>query len=151
MQQLTWRQLKFVIGVFLAIGITPVLAQNTPQNPPARTYQPGYWQPIARVNPKSSVAVVLVNQTKSPLKYNFLDGRADSDLSVGANTQLKNISLPVNIAVYDPSQEAATQEASGLRYETSVTNNVLTITVMPAQTTGYHVINIARNGAIYKY
>ncbi|MDF5719308.1 MAG: hypothetical protein PUP91_02210 [Rhizonema sp. PD37] len=153
MQQLTRRQFWLVVAVTMTMGITvPVLAQNsTQQNPPASTYHPGYWQPIARINPKQPVTVVLNNQTKSSLKYNFLDGRADSDLAVGATQQLKNVSLPVNIAIYDPSAEAATREVDGLRYETAIANNVLTVTVMPAQSTGYHVLNIARNGGIYKY
>ena len=157
MQRLTWRQFWLVTSVSLAMGVTvPVLAQNTQQNPtqqnpPARTYHPGYWQPIARINPKNPVTVVLNNQTQSSLKYNFLDGRADSDLPVGATQQLKNVSLPVNIAIYDPSAQAATTEVDGLRYETAIANNVLTVTVMPAQSTGYHVLNIARNGGIYKY
>ena len=72
MRILSLKQIVKLTGFALVIGLTvPALAQN----PPARTYQPGYWQPIARVNSKSPVTVTLVNQTKFPLSYSFLDER----------------------------------------------------------------------------
>lgn len=150
MPQHVWRKLLCLTGVSLFASLTvPVLAQN--QNPPASTYQPGYWQPIARVNPNSPVTVILVNKTDSPLKYNLLDGRNEKDLAVGVDTQLKNVALPVNIAVYDPSPQAGAGQDAGLKYETSVKNNVLNVTIMPAETSNSRVLNIAKSGAIYLY
>jgi hypothetical protein len=169
MKQLTKMQLWLVAGVPIVVGLTvPALAQNPPtpklptpknpptqklptQNPPARTYQPGYWQPIARVNPKQAVTVVLLNETKMPLKYNFLDGRADNDLPVGGNAKLNNIALPVNIAIYNPSQEAAAGKAGGLRYETSAKGNTIEVRVQPVEVGGYRVLNVSKGGGVYAY
>lgn len=65
---LSLRQFLGFTGVALIIGLTiPVVAQT----PPASTYKPGYWQLIARVNPKNPVTITLINQTKFPLNYNF--------------------------------------------------------------------------------
>ncbi|MBW4665665.1 MAG: hypothetical protein KME01_15965 [Chroococcus sp. CMT-3BRIN-NPC107] len=61
MQTLFLSQMIKFTGVALVIGLTvPVLAQN----PPARTYQPGYWQPIARVNSNSPVTCYFSKQNK---------------------------------------------------------------------------------------
>lgn len=148
MQQQLWKKLLWLTGVSLVVSSTvPVLAQN----PPARTYQPGYWQPIARVNSKIPVTVTLINRTDSPLKYSFLDGRQETDLPVGATKQINNFSLPANIAIYDSSPKTAAGKGGGLNYETSVTKNNVTVTVVPVETEGFQVLNINRMGAIYRY
>lgn len=121
------------------------------QTPPARTYQPGYWQPIARINPKNAVIVTLVNQTKFPLKYNFLDERGEKNLAVGASTQLKIASLPVNIAIYDGSSHASAGDDTRLSYQTSVTKNAVKLLIVPTTEDGLNVFNIAKTGAIYAY
>ncbi|MFQ4145857.1 hypothetical protein [Chlorogloeopsis sp. ULAP02] len=164
MPQLNQIKIWLVGGVTLVASLTvPVLAQKPPtpklptqqklptQNPPARTYNPGYWQPIARVNPKQAVTVILINETNSPLKYNFLDGRADNDLPVGGNAKLNNVTLPVNIAIYNPSQEAAAGKAGGLRYETSAQDNTIEVRVRPVDAAGYRVLNISKAGGVYAY
>jgi hypothetical protein len=103
------------------------------------------------VNPNSPVTVTLVNQTDSPLKYSFLDERSEKNLAVGATAQLKNVSLPINIAIYDPSPQSASGEVSGLKYETSVTKNAVRVLILPTETSGLQVLNIAKPGAIYAY
>lgn len=148
MQKHDWRTFLWLTGVLLFVSLTvPVSAQN----PAARTYQPGYWQPISRVNPNSPITVTLVNQTDSPLKYSFLDERTEKNLAVGASAQLKNVSLPINIAIYDPSPQSASGEVSGLKYETSVTKNAVRVLILPTETSGLQVLNIAKTGAIYAY
>lgn len=148
MQRQVWSKFVGLTAVSLLVSLTiPVLAQD----PPATTYQSGYWQPIARVNPKSPIIVTLVNQTGKPLKYNYLDGTGESNLPVGANTQLKNVPLPSNIAIYDPSPQAASARSGGLTYQTSTTSNNIKVIVLPTQSAGYQVINISKSGAIYVY
>lgn len=147
MQRQAWSKLFCVTGLLLASYTIPVLAQNQP----ARTYQPGYWQPIARVNPKNAVTVVLVNQTEMPLRYNFLDDRADANLRVGDRVELKRVALPINIAVYDPSPQAAAGEDVDLDYTVTVRNNAVVIYVQPVKSEGHRVVNISRSGAVYLY
>jgi len=143
-----WSKVLLAAGVLL-IGSKFLPAQA--QTPPATTYQPGYWQPLARVNPNSPITVVLVNQTQIPLKYNFLDEQGEKNLPVGASAQLKNVSLPDNIAIYDPSTQTTAGKSEGLKYQPSVTNNVVTVTILPVANSGFHVLEISRTGAIYRY
>lgn len=145
MQRQVWSKL-FYAGLLCVSFNAPVLAQQ-----PAQTYSPGYWQPIARVNPQRPVTVTLVNQTEMPLKYNFLDDRAEADLRVGDRVDFKNVALPLNIAVYDPSPEAAAGEESNLDYTVTVRNNAVTIYVQPVNDEGHRVVNVARTGAVYLY
>ena len=148
MQRQVWSKFVGLTAVSLLVSLTvPVLAQN----PPASTYKSGYWQPIARVNPQSSVIVTLINQTGKPLKYNYLDGTGESNLPVGANRQLKNVPLPSNIAIYDPSPQAASTKSGGLTYQTSTTGNDIKVIITPTQDAGYQVVNISKSGAIYVY
>lgn len=145
---LSLKQFLGITGVALVLGVTiPVVAQT----PPASTYKPGYWQPIARVNPKNPVTVTLINQTKFPLKYNFLDEKGEKTLAVGASTQLKVASLPINIAIYDASPQASAGDDTKLGYKTAVTKNVVSVTVVPTTGDGFNVFNIAKTGAIYAY
>lgn len=146
MQRHVWSKL-LCTGLLFASFSVPVLGQNQP----AQTYQPGYWQPIARVNPKSPVTVMLVNQTEMPLKYNFLDDRAEANLRVGDRVNFKNVTLPLNIAVYDPSPKAAAGEEVNLDYTVTVQNNMVTIYVQPVKDEGHRVVNVARSGAVYLY
>ncbi|MES1025945.1 hypothetical protein ABN584_23925 [Gloeocapsa sp. BRSZ] len=148
MQWQAWTKLLCLAGTSLFVSsIVPVVAQT----PPARTYQPGYWQPRARINPKMPVTVILENQTEMPLKYNFLDDRAEADLIVGDQVQFSRVTLPMNIAVYDPSPKAGAGDEVNLSYAVSVNQNVVTVLVQPTQEEGYRVVNIGRTGAIYLY
>ena len=148
MRILSLKQIVKFTGFALVIGLTvPALAQN----PPARTYQPGYWQPIARVNSKSPVTVTLINQTKFPLAYSFLDERGEKKLAVGASAQMEITTLPVNIAIYDNSPQASAGKDTRLKYETSVIKNSVKVTIVPTPSEGFNVLNISKTGAVYAY
>lgn len=148
MQIVSLKQLIRFAGVVLVASLTvPALAQN----PPARTYQPGYWQPSARVNSNLPVTVTLVNQTKFPLTYNLLDERGEKRLAVGASAQMRIAALPVNIAIYDASSQASAGDDTRLRYETSVAKNSMKVNIVPSTTEGFNVLNIAKTGAVYAY
>ncbi|MBV8885917.1 MAG: hypothetical protein JO235_18245 [Chroococcidiopsidaceae cyanobacterium CP_BM_RX_35] len=149
--QWIWRKgLWFAGGVSLIISWAGV---TLAQNPPASTYQPGFWQPIARVDPHSPASVTLVNQTQFPLKYNFLDGRGEQNLPVGGSIQIKQVEKPANIAIYQPSSPQAVggRNGSGLKYEVSATNNTINVNIQSAANADAHVLNIAKTGAIFVY
>jgi hypothetical protein len=151
MQQIWRKGLWLTGGVSLIVSLTGAALAQTP---PATTYQPGYWQPVARVNPQSPISVTLLNQTQSPLKYNFLDGRGEQNLPVGGSIQIKQISLPANIAIYEPlssSQAMGGKNGSGLRYEVSTNSNAINVTIQSAPNADAHVLDIAKTGAIYIY
>lgn len=159
MHRQAWGKFLGVTGSLVLSSTVPVLAQTPPASttppasatPPASTYKPGYWQPVARVNPHSPITLTLMNQTNSPLAYNFLDGHGETTLPVGVSIQIKNISLPNNIAIYNASPKAAAGRDGGLKYETSVTKNDINVIILPVTTSGFHVINISKGGGIYVY
>jgi len=152
MRKLTLSNLLLLSGVSLLLSLpAPILAQRPAAESPASTYKPGYWQPAARVNPNRPVKITLINKTRLPVVYNSLDGRADQRIAPGASAKINSVSLPANIAIYDPS--APTAMTTILNYVPKVLpNNTLEIQIQPDTTsTGYRVINIDTTGGIYFY
>jgi hypothetical protein len=149
MQGQAWKKLIWMTIVSLCISIAvPFFAHNSP----VKAYQPNYWQPVSRVNPGGPVNVMLVNQTKSPLKYNFLDDRGEKDLSVGGNVKEKISFLPIDIAIYDTAPQTP-GSTGGLKYKTTVDkqNNDVTVEVLFREDSKMNVVKIAKNGAVYVY
>ena len=145
-----WKKLLWLTIVSLCISIAvPIFAQNSP----VRAYQANYWQPVSRVNPGGPVNVTIVNRTKSPLKYNFLDDRAEKDLPVGDSVREKISFLPIDIAIYDPAPQNPTSKAGGLKYKTAVDkqNNDVTVQVLSREDSRMNVLKIAKTGAVYVY
>jgi hypothetical protein len=149
MQGQAWVKLIWLTIVSLCISIAvPFFIHNSPVS----AYHPNYWQPVSRLNPGGPVHVMLVNQTKSPLKYNFLDDRGEKDLPVGGNVKEKISFLPIDIAIYDPASQTAVA-TGGLRYKTAVDkqNNDVTVQVLFREDSKMNVVKIAKTGAIYVY
>lgn len=145
-----WKKLLWLTIVSLCISIAvPIFAQNSPVN----AYQSNYWQPSSRVNPGGPVNVMLVNRTKSPLKYNFLDDRGEKDLPVGSIVQEKISFLPIDIAIYDPAPQTPTSKTGGLKYKTTVDkqNNDVTVQVLSREDSRMSAVRIAKTGAIYTF
>jgi hypothetical protein len=150
MQGQAWEKLIWLTIVSLCISIAvPFFVHNSP----IQAYQPNYWQPVSRVNPGGPVNVMLVNQTKSPLKYNFLDDRGEKDLPVGGNAKEKISFLPIDIAIYDPAPQTPASKIGGLKYQTTVDkqNNDVTVRVLSREDSRMNVVKIAKTGAIYVY
>lgn len=127
-------------------------AQMTPatNTPPASTYRPGFWQPVARINPKSPVTITLINNTGMNLKYNLLDDKGEVDLPAGSSKQLSRFSLPANIAIYN-SVASDSRMPVGLNFTPSATNNDLQVTIQSVSNGDDAVVNISPTGAIYVY
>ncbi|MEI2581543.1 hypothetical protein [Scytonema sp. PRP1] len=126
--------------------VTPTLTNAA--NPPARTYQPGYWQPVARVqNPNQPVQIKVVNQTGLPLQYGLTSGKGGiRELPVGASGVLSNTSLPDYLLVN------ALQPRVKLRYDIAVNGNVATVQVYQVEAGASDItLNFDQSGAIYVY
>ena len=61
----TTSALCLLSSLFMATPFSGAIAEN----PPATTYQSGFWQPVAELDTDKKVTVKLVNQTKIPLEY----------------------------------------------------------------------------------
>jgi len=125
------------------------------QNPPATTFQPGPWQPVARVNMSRPVEIKIINQTDIDLNYD-LSANIDSSpqlLSPGTETTLRGFVIPAYILI-NRANAAADPYSSSLIYAEEVNDdNLVTITVtkVPGSTPGYTTFNINQQGAIYIY
>lgn len=126
-------------------------------NPPASTYQPGPWQPVARVDVNRPVEIQIINQTQIPLEYDLTANITPSaqQIMVGETTTLNNVSMPIYLLIYRSSKASPAVPGSlNLKYDVSVNdNNTVTITVtqVDENTPGYSTFNLNKQGAIYIY
>lgn len=126
----------------------------TAQNPPAETYQPGFWQPIARVDLKSSITVKLVNQTDFKLDYAITeDNMKPVQIEPRETVTLTNIQVPIYIVIY-PDSSDPNSSTINLKYKVAVNaQNIVTVDVkqIDNDTPGNRTLNIQKTGAIYAY
>jgi hypothetical protein len=142
------------ISLLLSLGIAFPVSLNA-QNPPATTFQPGPWQPIARVDMNRPVVIKIINQTDVDLNYD-LSANIDSSpqsLVPGANTTLRDFVIPAYILI-NRANSASDPYSSSLLYAVEVNkDNLVTITVTKilGDTPGYTTFNLNQQGAIYIY
>jgi hypothetical protein len=148
--------LAAILSATLAIASLPLLAQT----PPANTYHPGFWQPVARVNVRKPIVFKLINETSIPLEYDTpsseLAPPPPKSLGVGETAEIKDLPLPANLLIYASNTIAATEETStiSLKFEIAVDKNnvaVVRIRQISDDTTGNGSINLQKTGAIYVY
>lgn len=137
------------------LGVTLPPLTTLAQDPPARTFQPGPWQPVARVDISRPIEIQIFNNTGLMLDYDLTANINPSPRQIqpGETTTLKGFTLPAYILV-NRSVSAASRSEASLVYQVSVeSNNVvkLTITQAAAADPGYSTLNIDRKGAIYIY
>jgi hypothetical protein len=130
-----------------SIASLPVRAQE----PPANTYNPGFWQPVERYDPSRLTQVRLVNRSGYILLYSLTTDEAVSRrLLPGGTVVLSNIRPDSYIVVY--SSDTAAQAGSPVKYNITVSNNVITTTVTRNPIApGEQTIHLHPNGGIYVY
>lgn len=125
------------------------------QTPPAETFQPGPWQPIARVDTKRPVGVKIINQTDILLDYDLTANVNASPIQIvpGEAATLKTVNIPAYILI-NRSVSLSEFPTYNLNYAVSVDNNLVTVTVTKISnddSPGYTTLNINRSGAIFIY
>jgi hypothetical protein len=126
------------------------------QNPPARTYQPGPWQPVARVDTSRPIQILIFNHTDILLDYDLTSNINPSPrrLMPGETATLKGFTIPAYILV-NRSISASGSVPINLKYEVRVDeNNVVKLTVTKVSDDaepGYSTFNLNKEGAIYIY
>ncbi|MDJ0597226.1 MAG: hypothetical protein QNJ37_00035 [Crocosphaera sp.] len=139
--------------LLLALGVTP-LSMVQAQDPPAETYQPGYWQPVDRFDTKRVVEVNIINDTDIPIEYDLTDLEAMNPQSLKPEEtgNLKGFGSSANIVIY-PLVHDTTQ--FNLRYKVTVDedNNIVNVSVVKDKPSflGHRSINLQNTGAIYLY
>lgn len=130
---------------------------TTTNNPPASTYQPGPWQPVARVDVNRPVEIKIINQTQIPLEYDLTANITPSAQQImpGETTTFNNVSMPVYLLIYRSSNASSVVPGSfNLKYDVLVNDdNTVTVTVtqVDGDTPGYSTFNLNKQGAIYIY
>jgi hypothetical protein len=127
------------------------------QNPPASTYRPGVWQPVARVDVKRPIAIKLVNETDVTLDYDLTNNIKPSpqQISPGKTSELKEIPLPAYILI-NPTDASSTpgSPSFNLQYDVAVSqDNTITVTIrkIDRDVPGNTTLNLNETGAIYVY
>ncbi|MEL4897375.1 hypothetical protein [Crocosphaera sp. Alani8] len=139
--------------VLLVLGFVPV-SEVEAKDPPAETYQPGYWQPVARFDNKRIVEVNIINNTDVPIEYDLTDIEAMNPqaLQPEQTGNLNGFGSSANIVIY-PLVNDATD--FNLRYKVAVDedNNVINVSVIKDKPSflGHRSINLQRTGAVYLY
>lgn len=145
-----WQVLKTQISLILLLAsFTNTYPLVTlAQTPPAETYQPGYWQPVARFNPKLPVNLKIINQTSSTIEYGFSDAKKPSSIVYPKGVaEIKNPLIPSYILIN------STDDQMVINYKVSVENNVITVEVnsVDSSQASDSTLNLQSTGAIYIY
>ncbi len=129
------------------------------ETPPAKTYQPGFWQPVARVDLTRPLKIKIVNNTDVQIEYDFTT-------TLDVPPQLVNpqdsvvIDEPTPIPAYllINRSESAANDTNSPRYnlrfnvvvdeDNTVTINVVKVDVGTPRNTTF---NLHETGAIYVY
>jgi hypothetical protein len=140
------KQLLWVSAILALTASLPI--SGLAQTPPAKTYQPGYWQPIARINPQQPVSIVIVNQSGLPLEYGLTAERPVNKIPIGETTRVNSKPLPMYLLINPQKAEQV-----GLTFDVAIAEgNTVTVTVRTladTQTPGDNALNFDKTGAIY--
>lgn len=130
------------------------LAIATAQDPPAETYQPGFWQPVARVAIDRPIEINLINETGVAVDYSLTDTEMEPVTIESAGTvPLKEIKPPLYIVIYPNSENTDNSEVL-LKYVVEVTqDNVVNVKIerTPDGNQSNRTFNLQKTGAIYLY
>lgn len=140
------------LGSTLAIAPAQVMAQD----PPAKTYQPGFWQPTARVAINRPIVVEVKNNTDQLIDSNLTTNQVAAPVKIepGQSSLLRDFPLPAYLLI---NFSSATVGSSSfvLKYEVTVDekNNKVLVKVNKAggDAAGNSTLNISETGAIFIY
>lgn len=153
---------SFFLGVIVVSSIvtkSPVMAEMKPsmvvnENPPAETFQPGFWQPIARVDMAKPITLKIINDSGVLLDYAFTDDNVEPlKLEQDATRSIEKIQAPVYVVIY-PDIKNPNASRINLKYFVEVTaDNVVELRVKQTESIsqGNRTFNLQSTGAIYLY
>ena len=140
-------------AILTTISLTVTIPPSA-QNPPASTYQPGFWQPIARVNPNKPIQVNIANKTGLNIEYDLTTNRDNPPRLIfpKETTVIRGFPLPAYILINVASSEPNSSQIN-LKYEVTTENNEVNVKISPVgnDTKGNTTLNLHETGAIYVY
>jgi hypothetical protein len=148
MNKLTNITIASAVTSLLSWGIPTLTLITVAEDPPAETYTPGPWQPVARVNSEANIQVNIINQTGVSLDYSLTTGEIEiRQVAAGQTATLTNLPKDAYILINPQASQFSIQ------FEIEVTeDNLVNIIVQPsADPSGESTVNIQSNGGIYQY
>ena len=142
----------FLLAALSTIAPTVMIAQN----PPAKTHQPGFWQPAVRLAIDKPITIQIINKTDVSIDYNLTTNQVASPVNIepGKSSTIKDFLLPVYLLI-NPSVGMAEKGTFVLRYETSVNEKsnqlIVNVTKIAGDAAGNNTLNISETGAVYLY
>ncbi|BAQ65025.1 hypothetical protein [Geminocystis sp. NIES-3709] len=139
--------------------ILPAIAEaQTPtpetQLPLADTFQPGFWQPVARVDTKQPITLTIINESGIILDYALTDASVEPmRLEKDAKTTMENFKPPAYIVIYPDIKEPNSSRIN-LKYFVEVTaNNTIELRVrkIDSISQGNRTFNLQNTGAIFLF
>ena len=137
--------------ILLTLGVSPISVVQA-QVPSAETYQPGYWQPVARFDTKRIVEVNIINNTDIPIEYDLTDLEAmnPQKLEPQQTGNLKGFGSSANIVIYPLVNDTS---EFNLRYTVAMDedNNIVNVSVIKDKPSflGHRSVNLQQTGAVY--
>lgn len=130
-----------VLLITLGVGV-PVV--SIAQTPPATTYRPGFWQPVARVNPSQPVQMQLINRTDLPLDYMLTSAKVSQRLAPNGEINIPVSDYPAYLMVYPTVQRV------NIQFKVTEKENMAVIEVIPTVPSQSQLsVTIDQTGAIY--
>jgi hypothetical protein len=150
---MTFKSIIFTT-VLLSNASLMVMLPTIAQNPPAETYQPGFWQPVARVDLQRPVKIDLINQTGLILDYAITETKMEPiQIAPEANVTLNKVDTPIYIVIY-PNSSNPNSSTISLKYHVTVNDdNVVKVKIRQISNIsgGNRTLNLQETGAIYVY
>ncbi|WP_413165060.1 hypothetical protein ACL6C3_02505 [Capilliphycus salinus ALCB114379] len=137
----------FSLGIKAQTIMNPSNEPIAQQQSPASTYQPGFWQPVARVNPNNPVTANIINQSGIPIEYSLTTSPLGTrTVANGSNTQLEDLEKDSYIIIN------AQSSSTPVQFEITTENNLVNVTVTrSSDLSGESTVHLHPTGAIYKY
>lgn len=135
-----------------SVAVFPTSAEA----PPAQTYKPGFWQPVARFNPKQKVTLKLVNESGVVLNYDNTDSEFSDpkDLGINETDTLSDFGNSAYFMIY-PGTTIDPDQPFNLKFAAKVdeAKNLVTVTIMKGDRgfMGNRTVNLQKTGAVYFY
>ncbi|MDM9584830.1 MULTISPECIES: hypothetical protein [unclassified Nostoc] len=134
------------------LNILPCMTA-TAQDPPANTYKAGVWQPVARLNIKSPITILIINKAGFSIDYGITDAKVKRPL-IKAKQQvtLQNLQYPLQLVIY-PDYNIAGSANYFLQYAVKLKDQVVEVTVEEADNANksHRALDIQETGAVYLY
>ena len=124
------------------------------QNPPAKTFQEGFWQPVSRVDLEKPIKLYINNVTNIAIAYDITESKGEPvSILPSRVVRLKNVEPALYISIY-PNSNKPNNSQINLKYQVDVTeDNIVVVNIFTTGdgTESNRSLNLHETGAIYLY